>query len=411
MKLHNCTQYCNYSLDCCTSIAIIAFVTSKLPAAAGLSTPFLREIAKIAECGLRGDSARVAAYTRQLVDKLQAQGDERAASYLAELLNGSLRSVDLSSTPQATARLPVDGESRLALADEEQVHPSKVPLVLSPAAARAVEEFVRFVTNSDKLEAHGVGMAPSLLVHGPPGTGKTCLARVIAGRLGLPLVTARSDTLISSFLGSTSKNIRQLFDHVAHRHCILFLDELDAFAKMRDDAQELGELKRVVVSLLQNIDSLDRGIVLLAATNHEHLLDPAIWRRFTYRVQLGLPGIDERRQLLELYLGQYAGSHDIGLLAALTETMSGADIRNLVESQIREAVVSDASALDEPALIRRIIQRRLGSEVPKDPTADQLRSIRKLAPRYLNGIRLAELFDLSASTVSRRLSKEPTNAR
>ncbi len=126
-------------------------------------------------------------------------------------------------------------KGRLALADEDSIDPKEYPVVLEKATAARIEEFISFVKNADELEAHGVGLSPSLITYGPPGTGKTQLARYIAGRLAMPLVTARADTLISSFLGSTSKNLRTLFDHVSRRHCILFLDEIDAFAKLRDD--------------------------------------------------------------------------------------------------------------------------------------------------------------------------------
>jgi len=100
---------------------------------------------------------------------------------------------------------------------------------------------------------------------------------------------ARLDGLISSYLGSTAKNIRALFDFAAKTPCVLFLDEFDAIAKVRSDAQEMGELKRVVNSFLQNLDTLGRQSIVLAATNHETLLDAAVWRRFTYRLALTLP--------------------------------------------------------------------------------------------------------------------------
>ena len=134
-------------------------------------------------------------------------------------------------------------------------------------------------------------------MYGPPGTGKSRLARFIAQELGLDLYIARLDGLISSFLGSTSKNIRALFDFAAKTPCILFLDEFDAIAKLRGDTQELGELKRVVNSFIQNLDTLGTQSIVIAATNHEELLDSAIWRRFSYRLALNFPTADLREMM------------------------------------------------------------------------------------------------------------------
>ena len=366
----------------------------------------LREVVKIVEWGLKGDVTRVAAYVKQLAQKLSGEKDEQAASYLQQLLEKTVATVEASEIGNGS-RLPVDGESRLALADEEMIAVGSVPIILDERITRSVEEFIRFVDKADELKAHGVGIAPSLIAVGPPGSGKTQLARHIAARLKLPLVTARADTLISSFLGSTSKNIRQLFDHVAHRHCVLFLDELDAFAKLRDDKQEMGELKRVVVSLLQNIDALDRGTVLLAATNHEHLLDPAIWRRFSFRVSLGLPSFEQRKHLLSLFGGEHGKSIDLDVGAALTEGLSGADIRNVIQTAIREAVIDGKKDLDGHSFYWRVIRTRLKEDIgSRDPTPGHVKAVHGLAPDILNGKRLADLFETSTSTISRKLHKE-----
>jgi hypothetical protein len=368
---------------------------------------YLREVVKIAEWGLRGDPSKVSAYVQQLIESLVQKGDEKAVQRLRLLFEENPQAITTSSLPTQT-RLPVDGESRLALADEETVNPTGYPVILDTTTTGRIEEFISFVKNGDKLEAHGVGLSPSLITYGPPGTGKTQLARFIAGRLGMPLLTARADTLISSFLGSTSKNLRTLFDHVAHRHCILFLDEIDAFAKLRDDQQELGELKRVVVSLLQNLDAMDHNTVLLAATNHDHLLDPAIWRRFAFRIPLALPRETERREILELFLTpEYVKQIDLECITQLTESMSGSDLRALALDAIRDTIIHQRKAIDSDRLTLRIIQTRLKGEIDfADPSSDLLKSIREIAPGYFTGKRLSELFRVSRATVSRKLSKQ-----
>ena len=146
----------------------------------------------------------------------------------------------------------------------------------------------------------------SLLMYGPPGTGKSRLARHIAKELGLDLYVARLDGLISSFLGSTSKNIRALFDFAARTPCVLFLDEFDAIAKLRGDSQELGELKRVVNSFIQNLDTLGSHSIVIAATNHQELLDSAVWRRFSYRLALEFPPAELREKMWTSFNGSLA---------------------------------------------------------------------------------------------------------
>jgi DNA polymerase III delta prime subunit len=365
----------------------------------------LREIAKIAEWGVKGDTVRVRAYVGQLMEKLQQKGDVRAAERMKAALSGSGMGVQPSALA-ARSQLPVDSESRLSLADEAVVNADDYPIVLPPDIMASVEDFIQCVGRSDELEARGVGISPSLIACGPPGTGKTQLARYIAGRLKMPLITARSDTLISSFLGSTSKNLRNLFDHVAGRSCILFLDEIDAFAKQRDDHQELGELKRVVVSLLQNLDAMNPQTVLLAATNHEHLLDPAIWRRFTYRVTLSLPGQREREAMWKLFLGDAADDVDCALLSRLSDGLSGSDVRVFAQDGLRDEVLRKLREVDEKRLIFQILSRRLKRPVEQnDASGETLRDVRAIDESFFNGKRLAGMFEMNESTVSRRLNK------
>jgi len=367
---------------------------------------YLREVVKIAEWGLKGDPVRVSAYLNQLIERLANEGDSKAEQRLKALYDENASTITTSALG-SHSRLPVDGESRLSLADEESIDPKEYPIILDDATSVRIEEFISFVKNADELEAHGVGLSPSLITYGPPGTGKTQLARHIAGRLAMPLITARADTLISSFLGSTSKNLRSLFDHVSQRHCILFLDEMDAFAKLRDDQQEMGELKRVVVSLLQNLDAMNHQTILIAATNHEHLLDPAIWRRFTFRIPLALPKPAERRAILGLFLTPtYTNQIDLECITQLTDKMSGSDLRALAMDAIRDTVVRQRKNIDYDRLVMRIIESRLKTEIDMTaPSAELLQNVRDLAPDYFNGKRLSELFNVSRATVSRKLNK------
>ena len=158
----------------------------------------------------------------------------------------------------------------------------------------------------------------------------------------MPLIIARLDSLISSYLGNTAKNIRYLFEYAENTPCILFLDEFDALAKLRDDRHELGELKRVVNSLLQNIDLLNENNILIAATNHEQLLDPAVWRRFNYHMNIKKPTFDARIDLIKLFLnGKTLEDSEYNLLAYVFDDLTGAEIEDICNAALRDSIIKD----------------------------------------------------------------------
>lgn len=356
------------------------------------------EVLKILDGAVNADRGKVVRYAEQLADKLAAAGDAKSAAGIRRaILNGKGAGLEAA---RLTPMVPVDSESRFALADEHRYARGDIQVVLESQAKARTNEFIRHVRGSDKLIASGIGIAPSLLIYGPPGCGKSQLARHIASELDMPMLTARTDTLISSYLGSTAKNLRALFEHAMGRPCVLFLDEFDAVAKLRDDQHELGELKRVVVSLLQNIDALDNKTVLLAATNHEHLLDPAIWRRFAFRIQMGLPDLDARAALLTTFLGkQVPPKLDVAQTAAAMEGMSGSDLRDLCEEARRSAILDGHPTVSESDLLMRLARSRIGGLESKSLAA-QIRSVRKLSPKLFTVRRISELLDVSVGKVS-----------
>lgn len=365
---------------------------------------YLTEITRIVDGAVKGDQAKVLAYVEQLARKISEEGDAKAAERLQRTAS-YIRASELATSGVGVApAVPVDSESRLPLADETRIKPEEVEVVLEPVIEQRVAEFIRYVKAADRLLASHVGIAPSMIIFGPPGVGKTELARHVAAQLELPLVTARTDSLISSFLGSTAKNLRTLFEHAARRPCVLFLDELDSLAKLRDDQHELGELKRVVVSLLQNIDALGTQAVLLGATNHHHLLDPAIWRRFAYRIEMRAPELEARYRLFQLFLGRYAPEKEIAAFASVAEGLMGADIRQTCENAIREAILARRRSANPAHVLRGLVRFRLGEMLDFNPKDQgQMRTVQELAPGVLTCERVAALFGVSGATVSRRL--------
>jgi len=148
-------------------------------------------------------------------------------------------------------------------------------------------------TNFHRYIGPAINSCNSLFLYGPPGNGKTSLAEAIANALMVPLYMVTYDTLIGAYLGETASNLAKLFEYARTRQCVLFFDEFETLGKERGDRHETGEIKRVVSSLLMNIDALPSYVVVIAATNHEALLDIAAWRRFQVKIELGKPSVDD----------------------------------------------------------------------------------------------------------------------
>lgn len=171
-------------------------------------------------------------------------------------------------------------------------------LVLAPQVVDAVREFIDEFTQAPLLRSHSLEPRHTILLLGPPGNGKTSLAEALATELSLPLLSVRYDAIVDSFLGETSNRLRRLIDYATQNPCVLFFDEFEAVGKERSDAQETGEIKRVVSTLLVQMDRLPSHTLIICATNHPELLDRAVWRRFEMKLEIDKPG---PRQLMEWF--------------------------------------------------------------------------------------------------------------
>ena len=178
-------------------------------------------------------------------------------------------------------------------------------MVLSKTCRRAVDQLVEEQQRSSLLRAHGLDPRHRLLLAGPPGNGKTSLAEAIAESLAVPFFVVRYEAMIGSYLGETAGRLGRVFDYVRTTPCVLFFDEFDAVGKERGDIHETGEIKRVVTSLLMNIDELPSYAVVIAATNHSELLDRAVWRRFQLRLRLPAPGEQELTKYFNRFLASF----------------------------------------------------------------------------------------------------------
>lgn len=314
-------------------------------------------ISALIEAAMSADYTGVRRIGSQITKHLAEQNDLEGAKALQALLRK--RGVPLQASGYAEA-LPRDVGTRLPLIEEGQW--PTTPIMLGGDAGRTIAQFIEDAQHIELLANKGVSARLGLLVYGPPGTGKTLLAGHIAAVLRRPLYIARLDSLISSRLGETAKNIRGIFDFVPTRKAVLFLDEMDAIAKLRDDRQELGELKRVVNTVLQGLDSLTDDVVTIGATNHPHLLDPAIWRRFPYKVELDPPDEDVRASMWEhfLFQGDVAHKEDARLLARVSGGLNGADIENIALASRRRAILSNRN-VDLAHILLAVATSKTGS--------------------------------------------------
>ncbi|MEQ7920639.1 AAA family ATPase [Xanthomonas sp. WHRI 1810A] len=318
---------------------------------------------------VRDKSSAVIQHAERLREALQKAGASDQAQALSEVLSstrkpsaGKLvpsrviksRAVSAGEIMTPNTAFPVDKETSTPLAEiffPEQLAELEAP-ILNERLVRATGHLQEQWIGAAELQAAGIKIPRTALFFGPPGTGKTRLALWAASKLGLPVVLARLDGLMSSYLGTTARNIRTLFDFANRYQCLLLLDEFDGIAKLRDDPQELGEVKRVVNAVLQAIDARSPLGLTIAITNHETLLDPAVWRRFDARIEIGVPDAESRVAIIERYtegFGIRPGA--VKILAWLTDGYSGSDIETMCDFLKRHMTLR---ASNKPSVIDSI---------------------------------------------------------
>lgn len=302
--------------------------------AEGDEPSFRRAALQLASAESTAGHVRVADEIRAIIAKMPPAAPRRAGAV-----------VDIAAPRGELADLLEGGHRDERLRD----------IVLRPEARELLLRVLSENRSRARLERFGVAPRRRLLFHGAPGCGKTLGAAVLAGEMGLPLLTVRLDALFSRFLGATAVQLRAIFGEMVRRPGVYLFDELDSVAKARGDAQDVGEMNRVVTAFLQLVDADVSGSILVAATNHVELLDRAVFRRFDVILPFDKPTRQQIVDMLQLRLG-VRGLSDTQAerLAERAEGWSFADIGRACDDAVRTMALDDREKVSERDVVQAL---------------------------------------------------------
>ncbi|WP_445368737.1 AAA family ATPase [Methylomonas sp. BW4-1] len=327
------------------------------------------DLAQLIRLALAEQTEDVRLFVARLVRKYRNTDPELAEQmdlYLrtkAPRSNTTMRKVSQPALPTQT--VPVDDESRLSLLKVFKDDRSREQPLLSLDLEETLSQLIQERRQTERLASMGLSPTRSAIFVGPPGVGKTLTARWLASQLGVPLYVLDLTAVMSSLLGRSGSNLRTALDFSKRGPCVLLLDEIDAIAKRRSDDADIGELKRLVTVILQEVDEWPATNLLLAATNHAELIDPALWRRFDLVINFKAPEMPAVKQAIKRFLGQdYAlFGRWIDILTFVFNGESFSDIERDLQ-RFRRAVAlgtaSDADLIEEFVKSRALVLERQG---------------------------------------------------
>lgn len=306
-----------------------------------------KTLRKLIKAGISGNLDEFRRASEEIIEDEERKQHHRLAKELKAIIsNDHVPPTQVSQSKRSLLPIaPIDQERGFPLLDirapSKRIDQIVVPKSCELALAELIEEHRR----SDILHSYGLTPSHRVILFGPPGCGKTLAAEVIAQELDLPFAVVRLDALVSSFLGETAANLRRVFEFISQHTMVVLFDEFDAIGKERGNGSEHGELRRVVNAVLQMMDSYNGKSVILAATNHESILDTAIWRRFEESIEFPLPDDETIPRLLELKLRgvKHDLDHTWEDLCKSLSGKSGADIERIIVRSTKRSILSNKS--------------------------------------------------------------------
>ena len=247
--------------------------------------------------------------------------------------------------------IPRDNEKGFKLLEIKKFFLDWDDVILPEKTKDILKQIVKELENEELLATYGLKPKRKILFYGPPGTGKTLTAKVLSSVIGYPLVFVRFEAVISSYLGETASNLRRIFDFIEKGKWVVLFDEFDIIGKQRDDPNEHGEIKRVVNNFMLMLENYEGDSVIIASTNHPHLLDVGVWRRFDEIVYFDMPDKERRKKIFEKYLRVLKKKKknsilNLDSLVEKTEGFSGADIEQVCIEALKKAILEGNDYID-----------------------------------------------------------------
>lgn len=309
------------------------------------------KIISLVRAGAMGDKVQF----KRVVESLIADERQKRHHVIAERLEQELVRL---STSNSSVEAPIAKDNRVSsLVDEISPKLRFEDLILTDSVKDSLHELVEEQSRVDLLRSYSLEPRNRVLLIGPPGNGKTSLAEALAESMMVPLLVVRYEGIIGSYLGETASRLKKVIDYASTRRCVLLFDEFETLGKERGDTHETGEIKRVVSSLLMQIDSLPSHVIVMAATNHAELLDRAVWRRFQLRLEVPQPtksqieawfiAFEKRHNVSlgygydtlskRLYGSNFAEIEEFGrvILRKYVLTIPSANMRNIISSTLK----------------------------------------------------------------------------
>jgi len=319
-----------------------------------------RHIVALLRSHIDGDEDRFLSIATQLAAHQARQGHGKLAQELRELIDaakGRGANVGRRGAGPVPLAQPKGELSNLLSARYSDIRLNS--MVLGPELEARLARVLTEQRQQQRLRARGLQPRRKLLLVGPPGSGKTMTASALAGELKLPLFAVLYQGLIGKLMGETAARLRLVFDAIAVQRGVYFFDEFDAIGSQRSQPNDVGEIRRVLNSFLQFIESDDGPSLIIAATNHSELLDKAVFRRFDDVITYGLPDPKIARGILESHLAGFDLSDmDWPSVLEATAGLSQAEVSRAADDAAKIAVLEDSNEIETPTLLSTLAERR-----------------------------------------------------